>query len=513
MDLDFTDDLQAAYRFDYTDVDQNPMHSYLTRALIPALSPYVSPERLGTVSVDGPSFERVKLEGNALTLTWELNERNTLKSISAYREISTDDALDLDGSPLPIAHTSRLSDYRTFSQELQWVGSTDRLNYVGGVYYFKDSGATNNPQTFFFGTFNFDSRFGFGTRAWSGYGQVDYELTDAWTLTGGLRYTNEKKRIDRLLGVNFAAGSPFITLIPQGTTAEKTFSATSPLVSLAYKINADMNVYAKYAEGFKSGGFNGEYGDADPSPAGVAQNVAETRTPFDPEKVKAFEVGLKATLADGRLQLNTAVFENKTGDLQLAIFRATGAASSIVRNAGKATTYGFELESTWLPIDALRLQASYGYLHAKYDEFMDRGVNVADNRAYVHAPKHTLNFNFDARLAETSWGSLHALADYTYTSSYYSYPFQLASGGPQYDPGSAIAGDTEIRSVGLANARLSLLDIPVGNMTGEAALWCRNVTDSKHIANSIDFGPGFGSLTDSYFIDPRTYGVELTIRW
>ena len=513
MDLDFTDDLQAAYRFDYTDIDQNPMHSYLTRALIPPLAPYVSEKRLGVVSIDGPTFERVTLEGHALTLSWDLNEHNALKSISAYRDMTWDDALDLDGSPLPIAHTSRLSTYRTFSQELQWVGSTDRLNYVGGLYYFKDSGGTNNPQTFFVGTFNFDSRFDFGTRAWSGYGQLDYKLTDTWTLTGGLRYTSEKKDIDRQLGVNFAAGSPFITLIPQGTTAEKSFSATSPLVSIAYKINPDMNVYFKYAEGFKSGGFNGEYGDPDPSPAGVALNVAETRTPFDPEKVKAFEVGLKTTLADGRLQFNTAVFENKTKDLQLAIFRATGAASSIVRNAGKATTYGFEMESTWLPIDPLRLQLSYGYLHAKYDEFMDRGVNVAANRASVHAPKHTLNFNVDAQLVQTPWGSLHALADYTYTSSYFTYPFQLASSGPQYDPTSAIAGDTRIKSVGLTNARLSLLDIPAGNLTGEAALWCRNLTDSKHIGNNIDFGPGFGSLTDSYFIDPRTYGIEFTVRW
>jgi len=58
-----------------------------------------------------------------------------------------------------------------------------------------------------------------------------------------------------------------------------------------------------------------------------------------------------------------------------------------------------------------------------------------------------------------------------------------------------------------------LLDIPAGNLTGEAALWCRNLTDSKHIGNNIDFGPGFGSLTDSYFIDPRTYGIEFTVRW
>ena len=522
LDLDFRDDLRAAYRFDYSDADQQPQNSYLLRADIPGLAPYVSSSRLTTVSIDGPSFERSKVNGHSLTLSWQVNSDNTLKSISAYRSLQWDDALDLDGSPIPIADTSRLSTYHSLSQELQLVGHTGRLAYVGGLYYFKDDGFTNNPQTYFDGTFNFNSTYGFSTRAGSGYGQVDFAATDALTLTAGGRYTQERKGIDRQLGVNFAPDAPFITLIPAGTTAAQTFSATTPLLSIAYKLSTSINAYAKYAEGFKSGGFNGEFGDTglppDPrglgSPAVVAANIAETRTPFNPEKVRSFELGLKATLDQGRLQLNTAVFQNNTRDLQLSIFQATGAASSIITNAGKATTRGVELDGLWRPVDALRLQVGYGYLDAKYDEFIDNGVNVADDRAFVHAPKDTFNALADGLLTRSTWGKLHLLADYTWTDKFYTYPYQLASSGPQYNPTEQVAGNTLIPSMGMLNLRLLLKDIPVSSgMTAQVSLWSRNVTNVQKVANDIDFGPSFGNLTVGYFTEPRTFGMDIQVHW
>ena len=522
LDLDFSDTFRAAYRFDYSDVDQQPQNSYLLRADIPVLAPYVSSSRLDTVSIDGPSFERSRVNGHSLTLTWNADADDTLKSISAYRTLQWDDALDLDGSPIPIADTSRLSTYHSSSQELQLVGSRERLKYVGGLYYFKDDGFTNNPQTYFYGTFNFNSTYGFSTRAWSGYGQMDFQATDALTLTAGGRYTRERKGIDRQLGVNFAPGTPFITLIPAGTTAAQTFSATTPLLSVAYKLTNAVNLYARYAEGFKSGGFNGEFGDTglapDPrglgSPAVISANIAETRTPFNPEKVRSYELGLKSSLDQGRLQLNVAIFQNNTRDLQLSIFQATGAASSIITNAGKATTRGAELDGLWLPVEALRLQVGYGYLHAKYNEFIDNGVNVADDRAFVHAPKNTFNALVDGRVTRIARGELHLLADYTWTDKFYTYPYQLASSGPQYAATEQIAGNTLIPGMGMLNLRLALEHIPIsGGLTAQVSLWTRNVTDVRKVANNIDFGPAFGNLTVGYFTQPRTFGVDMEVHW
>ena len=517
LDLDFTPTFRAAYRYDYSNVNQQPQNSYLLRADLPVLEPYVSSSRLSTVSIDGPSFERSKVDGHSLTLTLHLNDDNTLKSISAYRYLGWDDALDLDGSPIPIADTSRLSTYHSLSQELQLVGNTTRLNYVGGLYYFKDEGFTNNPQTFFYGTYNFDSRYGFSTRAGSGYGQVDFKATEAITVTGGVRYTQETKGIERQLGVNFALGTPFITLIPAGTSAEQTFSATTPLLTVAYKLSDTVNAYAKFSEGFKSGGFNGEFGNVGSPPgsaAVVAANVAETKTPFNPEKVQSYELGLKTSLARGRVQLNTAVFQNNTRDLQLSIFQATGAASSIISNAGKAVTRGFELDGTWLPVDALRLQVSYGYLDAKYTEFIENGINVADDRAFVHAPRNSFNVLLDGRIARTSRGNLHLLADYTWTGKFYTYPYQLASSGPLYNPTEQVAGNTLIPSTGILNLHLALKDIRLSSgATAEVSLWSRNVMNVQKVANNIDFGPSFGNLTVGYFTEPRTYGTNLEVRW
>jgi iron complex outermembrane recepter protein len=513
-DLDFTDTFQASYRFDWTDVDQTPLHGYLVRADLPFLADFVTRERPDRVGVDAPTFELSRTAGHALTLTWDATDAVQLRSITGFRNLNWSDQLDLDGTPVPVAQSARYSTFENLSQELQVVGATERANYVGGIYYYEDDGFTNNPQTFFFGTFNFDSSYGYATEAYAAYAQVDFLLTDAWTITGGLRYTRERKSIDRALAVNFAPGTPFIPLIPQGTRASQTFSDTTPLLTIAYRINENLNAYVKYAEGFKSGGFNGEFGDVGFTPEVIGNNILETQTPFRPETQQSVELGVKSTLANGRLQLNAAVFQNNTDDLQLSIFQATGAASSVIRNAGEATTRGFELEAQWRPVDALRLQASYGYLDAKYDEFIDAGVNVANNRAFVHAPENTFNFVVDGRIAQTPWGRLGILADYAYQDEMYLYPFQLSGAGqPGHNPGAAVAGDTKLRPIGLLNGRLSLSQIPAGNGTAEIALWGRNLTDEKRIANAIDFGPGFGSLTPSYYVDPRMYGIEATVRW
>jgi iron complex outermembrane receptor protein len=537
LNLDFTSAFQAAYRFDFTDVGQKPLNSYLYRVdapisffpFVPGVTPigsYLTKKYDTTVSIDGPTFERSHVRGHGLTLRWDLSEHMQLKSITAYRKLQWDDALDLDGSPLPLAHTQRYSDYNNKSEELQLVGSADRINYVAGIYYFKDDGNTYNPQAFFGGTFNFDSRYGYNTEAWAGYGQVEYQATDAWTLTGGLRYTSEKKGITRSLGVNFAPGTPFIPLVPAGTTASKTFTAVTPLLTLAYKFSPNVNGYLKYSEGFKSGGFNGEYGDvADAngvaSPTVIAGNIAETQRPFNPEKDRTIELGLKSTLYDGHLTLNGDVFYNKVKDQQISVFRATGAASSVIRNAGKATVYGAELDATLMPIDALRFQFNYGYLHSKYDEFIDAGVDVASNRAFVHAPENTFNVVAEGRLFAASFGTAYLGADYSWTDEFYDYPYPLAANYPG-DPGAVVvagvappsfAGDTQIKAVGFLNARLSLRDMPFGGGKGEIALFARNLGDEQHVANNIDFGPGFGHLTPAYYAERRTYGIELKARF
>ncbi len=532
LNLDFSDAFQAAYRFDYSDINQRPLGDYLARVDAPiSYFPFVSgvtplgayvPQTFGTsIGSDLPQYEKSRVEGHSLTLRWDLDSTTQIKSVTGYRQMTWGDQIEFDGSLLPLAMVSRAVTFSNTSEELQIVGSTDRINYVGGVYYYKDSGYTHNPQRFFGDTFDYDSQYGYGTEARAGFGQVEFKATDVFTITAGLRYTSEKKDLSRYETVFFAPNAPLayqVVLVPQGTAASQTFSAVTPLLTLAYKLSPEVNAYLKFSEGFKSGGFNGEFGAVGNISAygisdAVANNVAETKTAFRPEKAKSVELGLKSTLAGGRLILNTDVFLNKVTDQQVSIFLATGAAASVVRNAAKATVYGFELSANWAPVDSLHVQANYGYLHAQYDSYVDAGVDVAGNRAFVHAPKGTFNLLVDAKLADTAIGQLHATADYSWTDSFYDYPSALTANypnDPNSDPATAsFAGATEIKSVGFLNGRLAIQDISVGSTKLTVSLWAKNLTNELHIQNNIDFGAGFGHLTPTYYSQPRTFGIQI----
>ena len=508
---DLTDNLSIAYGYDYSNADQNPRFSQIVSVsdgnIFDPASPfyvgggpidgqyfgfpldlYVSDDRLFEASVDGPVFERMKTRGHRLTLTLDLGDLE-LKSITGRRKLDWDDALDLDGSPLPLAHTQRLSDYKSFSEELQLTGELGRVNFVLGAYYFTDDGNTENPQFFFGGANRFDSQYAFETDAWAVFGQADFALTDRLTLTGGLRYTNEDKSIERRLTL---LGPPDIPLVPAGTSAEETFDNISPTAVLSYEAADAVNLYAKYSQGYKSGGFNGE-----------ASTIDEVTRPYLEEEVQSFEIGAKTRGFDGRLQLNAAAFWNEHKDMQLSVFTAQNAASSDIRNAGEARIAGFELEALAALSDCLTVGANYGYLDTEYKEFIEFGVDVADNRAFPHAPSHTFSANADWEVIRGRLGRVNLLGDLFYTSSYFTFPYSLTQGDP------LVAFNSEAEGRALVNARLVWRDIPVGETDFEVSLWAKNIFDREYVANFIDFGAGFGGLTNGYFGDPRTYGFSI----
>lgn len=512
IDVPASESVDIAYRGDYNDVDQNSSFSQLYRSSLPFLAPYVSKSRLTSATIDGPSFERSKTQGHSLTVDWRVSAADTIRSITAKRKLTWQDGLDLDGSPLDIARTQRLSDYDSTSQEFQWIGSSGGLQYVAGAYYFKDDGYTDNPQAFFldFGPavgVRFKSQYGFTTKAYAGFGQIEYAINDQFSFTGGLRYTNETKTIARCAGL-----VGIFDYVPCITRAEKSFNATTPLAILTWKPDASFSGYLKYAEGFKSGGFNGEAGDPSNS---IPVNVAQVQTPYLPEKLKSLEIGAKWLFADNRGYANLAAFQNKSQDMQLSIFEAKGAANSSIKNAGEAKVNGAEFELGWRFDQGTRLQVSLGQMSGKFDRYVDRGVEVAFNREMTHLPKTTAAATVDAALGSLLGGEARLLVDVSHIGDYtlYAYPIAVL---PTVDPASvnsALANDTRVPSHTLVNARLSLGGIAYGSAKFDVALWSKNLLDEKYIQNMIDFGPGFGNLTQVYFGTPRTYGLQATARW
>lgn len=486
-------------------------------------------ERPNSVSTDPGSsnYQRLQVDGHALTAAYDLNPTNTLKYIGSFRKMYLADRIDLDGTPANLIMTGRETNVRSFSHEFQWIGNTDRLNYVAGFYLFKEDGNTIGGQHIDITPPPANNKFvAYRTTsdAKALYGQLDYRATDALTLSAGLRRTTEEKTNDANQWATVGYRGPFLSSIlpvaPGATAiqpwvhAAASFSATTPSFSAAYKINEGLNVYARMAKGFKSGGFSGEVPD-----------LTGVTTPFNPEKSTTFEVGVKSSFADGKAQVNASLFQNKITDMHTTRL-LPGTTSSVVSNAGKATMEGLELEGVFLPADGWKIQGSYGYLKAKVEEFMDYPyntttaalagvstttlINTAGNRVMPYAPKHTFNMSVDGRLAKTAWGTLRGIVDYTYTAAFYAYSSNISYTVANAGQSGTLADINKMPALGLVNARLMLTNIPLGGPgQADASIWVKNLTDEKKIVNLIDFS----FFQNAFWTPPRTYGVSLSYKW
>lgn len=533
---ELSDSVALDYTYDYNKQKQRPPFAQLLRvnrngdprdifdpgspsfafggAFFP-LHLYANPKRQGVASIDGGVYERSRAYGHALTLTADLGSA-TLKSITAYRDLAWSDGLDLDGSPTPVAYTQRITDYHALSQELQLTGTalSDRLNYVLGAFYFKEKAETLGPQVFFGGGADFQSDYGSHTRAFALYTQLDYKLTDALKLSVGGRYTHETKDVRRFLRVNFDAAngifSPLVVAnIPYGVVPDAKYNNFSPAATLSYAASEDVNVYARFARGFKSGGFNGETNDFGAPTAACPTGALELCDPYNPEKVDSYELGIKTKLADGRLILNVAAFRDQHKDIQLSIFRATGAASSIVRNAASARIQGLEFEAIARPVDALTVNATLALLDAKYNKYLDAGLDVSNNRAFPHTPKRSASLGVDWAVFKGDWGKFNLYGDVNYVSAYFTFPYPLVTPTPS----DQNAYTTRSKGRTIVNLRAALSDFEIGGVKTEIAAFVRNLTKEDNPSNFIDFGPGFGGLTLGYFPDPRTWGISAAVRF
>jgi iron complex outermembrane receptor protein len=530
-------DFTADYMFDYSKFDQRPDYAQLlgvnrngdardifdpnsvsypyAGAYFP-LNLYDRSDRQSTASLDAnPLYEKSRTYGHGLTMALDLGDA-TIKSTTAYRNLKWADSLDLDGSPLPVALTQRDTKFHSWSEELQVTGKAldNKLNYVAGLFYYKEKAETLGPQSFFGGGASYQSDYGSHTEALAAYAQLDYSFTDALKLTLGARYTHEKKDISRYFRINYDAAnsitSPLVVAdLPYGSVPDAKYNNFSPAVTLSYQASKDINVYARFAQGFKSGGFNGETNSFGAPTADCPTGAIELCNPYRPEKVNSYEVGLKTRLADGKVIFNVAAFWDEHKDIQLSVFKAGAGASSIVNNAAKARIRGLEIETVLRPVDALTINASLAFIDPKYKSYIEavNGVDtdVSDNRAFPHTPKTTASAGVDVRVAQGDWGRLNISGDISYVSSYYTFPYALTTATAS----DQNANNTKSKGRTIVNMRAGVAELPLGSAKMEISLWVKNLIKENNPSNFIDFGPGFGGLTVGYFPDPRTYGLTV----
>jgi iron complex outermembrane receptor protein len=322
-----------------------------------------------------PVESRSDVWGLAGTASYAVNDRLSLKSITAFRSTDSRGVRDADNTPFEILTTDLTTDSDQVSQELQARLKYARVNAIVGAYFFDETTLerASVPLTFpptppliasvlAGGPGSRDLQFSdLGTRSLAAFGQVAFKPTAALELSGGVRYTEDRKRYQGTVLNLFPSTRPDpdplpTKAIPEGgplfiyaTPYENTFAALTGSASLQYRWSTSVSTYASYARSFKSGGFNTRYNAPPPGNLPV---------PFDEEKVDSFELGAKLDLGRG-FRLNLAAFHADYDDIQL-IFRQ--GVVPLLFNAGKATIRGLEAELSVHSSGGLTLDGSLSVL-------------------------------------------------------------------------------------------------------------------------------------------------------
>jgi iron complex outermembrane recepter protein len=322
--------------------------------------------------------------GGSLTIKYDINAELALKSVTAIRAMHGPIYYDNDGVTQIKGDSYAGFDEKYRTQEFDFTGSYDRLNFVTGLYYFYEyfhndrlsQGAASPLDNV--GSIVWTDNY-LHTESYAAFGQVDYKLTDRFTATAGGRYTVDNRRFDNfgqiktntalvyplpgnfdpaLFGTLFTA--PFAQFDVHDPWTK--FSSFTPKAGLEFQWTSDVLAYASYSKGFKSGGYDLR-----------ATSATASSVPYRPQLTIAYELGLKSKFFDDRLSANLAVFYNKVDDIQV---RATapaalngGVSYSGLINAGYGHTEGAELEVAAVPVDGLKIATSLAYLQTAYDTF------------------------------------------------------------------------------------------------------------------------------------------------
>ncbi len=274
-------------------------------------------------------------------------------------------------------------------------------------------------------------------------------------------------------------GSPLYDIIYLITTRSLSDSNLSPMVSLSYAFNDEVNGYAKISEGFKSGGFNADF-------------VASSQLEFKPETVTNYEIGLKTQIAD-HLRLNLAAFYMDYDDLQVSSFEQFS--GFVISNAAKAHIWGAELDGVADLFPGFALSGGLGYLNATFASYPNGGGLGIDytGNTLPNAPHWTGNVagEYDFKLLDL--GTAFVRAEYAYRD----FSFTDASDD----------ADHLLSGFGLLDARVGL-NSEDGRWTFE--VWGKNLTD-KLYANDRGV-PILGGILGQTFTSygaPRTFGLRV----
>jgi iron complex outermembrane receptor protein len=440
--------------------------------------------------VSVPPINHFRGWGVSGSVSWALSDHLTLTSISAYRDYENQFAEQTDASPIGVQILLQKQEHHQFTQEVRLNGQlASAVDYTVGAFYLDQNGGLNARVGLPWVGFDFihgpDST---PAKTKAGFVNADWHATDALTVGGGVRYSDETKDYQYFRhnadGTEVSVPPPAYNGLVFGLNSSKAHfqgTRTDWRVHLDYQITPDIMPYVQTATGYKGGGVN-------PRPFTPPQ----TRS-FDPETLKAYEFGLKMNLLDRRMRLNTAVFFNQYDDIQLTLAGCPESPCALPANIGSAHVKGAEVETEIRPTDNWELDASASYLDFQYTKITDTvNSHITLDMKTPYTPKSKWSVGTQYEIPLGTFGTLTPRVDVTHQSSV----FSAAINDPVWN---------EIDGYTVTNAHVTWRN-PDGNW--QAALNVTNVTDKLYYLTYFDTHDSAGYVNGQPAM-PREWSITV----
>lgn len=445
------------------------------------------------------TYNTSRTNGGSLTVEWEVNENLDFTSITGVRNIYQKYELDFTDQPTPIFKLWTINDTDQVTQEFRLSGKafSDKLKYVTGLYYYDESSysfigdqlnlapapGVRIPLPFQRRYYDVD------VKSYAAFAEINYDLTDKFTVTLGGRYTEDDKSLDiqQWIGGPFAFTPPgggiqgynTATLEALGVPMDFKDNDFSVKAGVQYRFTDDVLAYLNFAQGYKSGGWSAR-----------TNNPAEFVS-FDPEYLDSYEAGLKTTVFDGRARLNYTAYYYDYTDF---FATATGTGGNFIVSTQDAEFYGFEFEATARLSNTIDVFAAVGWQEGKYEGVDAAIFGTAIGEEPQRLPKWTSKVGGTYVKPVAGDDAIRLTVDYNFLDDHFT--------NLQNSPEGA-SGNVEIWNA------LAAYEIDDGKY--QVSVSCKNCFDNRYIAQSFDFrGIGF---IEVYPGDPRTWLLGLKAKF
>jgi iron complex outermembrane receptor protein len=471
-------------------------------------------QRTLTLPLVYPDRKDNKFYGIAGEFTYDLGPAS-LTYLGSYRETKRRDVRDL--LVFGFLHGSAFlnGDFNQSSHELRAsFGKDGPIRGQVGAYYFQEESdifaSFGQPIAGLFGPAATGFAFPQGptkARSIAGFGQLTFDITQDLHLTGGIRYTSDKKSRVGATVVDFPSAAVSFCgaarCVLNENIAERTFKKTTWKVGIDYDAPNLGLIYANVSSGYKAGGFN----DGCVTGAGIGCGLTPALLYYNPETLVAYEAGFKFRLLDNALRLNVSAFHYDYSNLQLSqIATLAGVPQVLVQNAGTAKVDGIEMEAIMKPSDRDTIQFAINYTDARYDNFAPSiavdiigpgGTAVGTTKQVItrnfhglqldHAPKWTASAGYTHSFPIGDGGSVDASVRTRLSSSYVMQDLSILG---------------QFRQPSFTKTDLSLTyKAPEDRWYIQG--YAQNIEDTITLS-----AVGTGLLSGATIEEPRTYGVR-----